>query len=229
MNTTIINRIIDDGDKEEKEIYELEKKDEHKYHPLGEAVGISMDHCVILGSNHKDDFWHRVYGYRIVQNKEMEKMMLEAERKIKPETESYITVAFYERFADRKIMFVPKRLEIPDRPELNNFSFNIAFGTATLGDDNTERLEMSVYEPDFSTFAQEGSEQKMKYYNILSPERRYWAEIVYNTNDQSYVGTKRCGDKNAGMAFGKSWDMFFIHFTALGITGGERCCPDKAV
>ena len=145
-------------------------------------------------------------------------MLLEAMKKIKPETESYITVAFYERFADRKVMFVPHRLEIPDRPELNNFPFNIVFGTVTLSDDNTQRQETSVYEPDFSTFTHEGTEQKMKYYNSQDLERHFWAEIVYNTNDQSYVGTKYCGDKYSGMAFGKNWDIFFVHFTALGVT-----------
>lgn len=220
MNTININRIIDDGRKEEKEIFELAEEDKYKYSLLGQSTGINMDHCVVLGSNHKDDFWHRVYGYIIIQNEEMEKMMLEVMKKIKPETESYITVAFYERFADRKVMFVPNRLEIPHRPELNNFPFNIVFGTITLADNDTQRQETSVYEPDFSTFAQDGAEQKMKYYNNLNPERRFWAEIVYNANDQTYVGTKYCGDKSHGMAFGKNWDMFFVHFTALGVTNG---------
>ena len=219
MNTINISRIIDGG-KEEKEIYELAEEDKHKYRLLGQSIGINMVHCVQLGADHKDDFWHRVYGYSIIRDGKEAKMMTEAMREIKPETEPYITVAFYERFADRKIMFVPKRLEIPDRPELNNFPFNIAFGTVTLADDNTERQETSVYEPDFTTFTQEGVEQKMKYYNNLNLERHFWAEIVYNTNDQSYVGTKYCGDKYAGMAFGKNWDMFFVHFTALGVTNG---------
>ena len=218
MGSVIIHRIAKDGGREEKEIYELAEEDKNKCCLLGQATGINMDHCVILGSKYKDDFWHRVYGYRIVENEKMEKMMLEAEKKMRPEVTSYITVAFYERLADRRVMFVPSRLEIPDRPELNNFPFNIAFGTVTLADDNTERQETSVYEPDFTTFTQEGVEQKMKYYNNLNLERHFWAEIVYNTNDQSYVGTKYCGDKYAGMAFGKNWDMFSVHFTALGVT-----------
>jgi hypothetical protein len=150
----------------------------------------------------------------------MEKMMLEAMRKIKPETESYITVDFYERFADREVMFVPKRLEIPDRPELNNFPLNIVFMTVTLLDDNTERHETSIYEPDLSTFTHEGAEQKMKYYNNLDLGRHFWAEIIYDTNKQSYVGTKYHNDKYAGMAFGKTWDIFFFHFTLLGVTNG---------
>lgn len=214
---TIISRTITDGGVEKKEIYEISQEDKYKYCLLGKAVGINMNHCVILGSNHKDDFWHRVYGYSIVENEKMERMFLDEMLKIKPETESYMTVTFYERFADRKIMFIPRRLEIPDRPELNNFPFNIAFGIVTMADNNTERQDISLYEPDISTFTEEGIEQKMKYYNNRNLERRFWAEIVYNTKKQSYVGTKYCDDKYAGMAIGINWDMFFVHFTALGV------------
>jgi hypothetical protein len=215
MNSVIIKRTTDDGIKEEKEIYELEA-DSSKYCLLGRATGMNMDHCVILGSKHKDDFWHRVYGYRIVQDDNMAKILLEVMKSIKPETQSYITVCFYERLAKRKVMFVPHRLEISDRPELNNFPLNILFGTVTLTDKNEERQEYSLYEPDLSTFKEEGNEQRMRYYNNLNPERRFWAEIVYNTSKKSYVGTKYCGDKIVGMASGTSWDMFFVHLTLLG-------------
>ena len=114
-------------------------------------------------------------------------------------------------------MFVPSRLEIPDRPELSNFPFNILFCTVTLADDNSQRQETSVYEPDLSTFTEEGTEQRMKYYNNLNPERRFWVEIIYDTIDQSYIGTKYCDDKRIGMASGSRWDMFFVHLTMLGV------------
>lgn len=97
MNAIKIKRVIDDGGKEEKEIYELSEEDGGTYRLLGKATGINMDHCVILGSKHKDDFWHRAYGYRIIQNGELEKMMFETMKKIRPEADPYITVAFYER------------------------------------------------------------------------------------------------------------------------------------
>lgn len=219
-NTKVINHVTEDGTWEEKNIYELVEKDSSKYFLLGSATGINMDHCVILGSKHKEDFWQRVYGYRIIPNEKMGKMMFESMKKIKPEIVSYITVDFYGRLANRKVMFVPNRLEIPDRPELNNFPFNILFGTVTLADNNTEKEETSVYEPDFSTFTQEGTEQKMKYYNILNLERHFWAEIVYNTNDQSYLGTKYSGDKSIGSASGPGWDGFFMHLSLLGTGSG---------
>ncbi|MCR4323131.1 MAG: hypothetical protein NUV61_03545 [Candidatus Azambacteria bacterium] len=96
QNAIKIKRVIDDGSKEEKEIYEL-PEDSSRYCLLGKAIGINMNHCIILGSKHKNGFWHRVYGYRIIQNWEIEKMMFEAMKKIRPEIEPYITVAFFER------------------------------------------------------------------------------------------------------------------------------------
>lgn len=217
MRSTTISREAYLGSKEEKEIFELEEIDGNKYRLLGRATGINMDHCVIIGSNHKKDFWHRVYGFQIMQNEKTERALLEAARKIKPETESYVTVQFYERLAEEKYMFIPKRLEIADRPELSNFPFNILFGTACLTDDNRQIFETSEYVPDLTTFTEEGDEQKLRYYNSLDNSHSHWAEIVYNTKDQSYAGTKYRGAKHAGMAFGNAWDPFFVHFTMLGV------------
>lgn len=100
MSSININRTIDDGNKEEKEIYELIEENKHKYRLLGQSTGINMDHCVILGSKYTKEFWNRVYGYRIIQNEKMEKMMFEMIKKIKPEVKSYMTVCFYERRAE---------------------------------------------------------------------------------------------------------------------------------
>ncbi len=219
MNSAIINRITDEGSKEEKEIYELTNIDNFKYRLMGQSTGINMDHCVILGSNQTNNFWHRVYGYRIIQNEEREKVLLEAMRKIDPDVKSYITICFYERFAEQRFMFVPQRLEIPNRPELNNFPLNILFSTLCVADNGTQGMETSTYVPDISTFIEEGEEQKMRYYNCLNKE--FWVEIAYNTSDQSYVGTKYNRDKSIGMASGPKWDMFFVHLTMMGVASGQ--------
>lgn len=221
LNEKIISHVLENGDREEKVIYELDKADSFKYILLGQSTGVSLNHCVALGMNHKDNFWHRVYGYMIVlDNTKQENMFLTAMRRIKPEVESYMTVRFYERLANHKLMFVPQRLEIPERPELNNFPYNIVFATNRLNDKEKEIQETAVYEPDLSTFVEEWSKQKMKYYNNLNPERRFWVEIIYDTIGQSYFGTKYCGDKNVGSASGNKWDGFFIHLTLLGVSSG---------
>ena len=107
---------------------------------------------------------------------------------------------------------------IPDRPELHDFPFNIVFGILCVADNNTQRLETTEYKSDIATFKAEGEEQKMKYYNILN--KRFWAEIVYNTKSKIYTGTKYRDNTSVGMAFGINWDMFFVHFTALGVGSG---------
>lgn len=104
MRTVIINRDEYCGSKEKKEIYELGEIDGNKHRLLGRATGLNMNHCVLLGSEHKQDFWHRVYGYRIVENEKMQKALLGAMRNIKPETKSYMTLQFYERFSDQITM-----------------------------------------------------------------------------------------------------------------------------
>lgn len=101
-NAIKIKRIVDGGSREEKEIYELSEEDSSTYCLLGKATGIDMDHCVMLGLKHKDDFLHRVYGYRVIRSGELEKIMFETMKKSKPETEPYITVAFYECLSESR-------------------------------------------------------------------------------------------------------------------------------
>jgi hypothetical protein len=180
MKKIIISR-TNLGKTEEKEIYELEVIDSFKYRLLGQAVGISIGHCVQMGLKNKENFWNRVYGYKIIKNEELESKLLDAMRTVKSDVKEYITVSFYERLSDQKLMFVPKRLEIPEHPELYNFPYNIMFGTVVLFDDSTQNVETSVYNPDLSTFREEGDEQKMKYFNRINRSRKYWIEIVYNT------------------------------------------------
>lgn len=222
MNSVTINHITKEGIAESKEIYELLEIDNSKYRLMGQSLGINMNHCVMLGAKHALDFWHRVYAYKIVQNKEQEQIILEAMRKIKPEVKSYITVCFYERFSKKRFMYVPHRLEIPDRPELNNFPFNIVFSTICIADNDKETIETSTYNPELETFVEEGIEQKMRYYNNLDDTKRFCIEITYNTSNKSYVGIKYNKDKNIGMAEGSRWDMFFVHLTALGVASGQN-------
>lgn len=116
--------------------------------------------------------------------------------------------------------FVPNRLDIADRPELNVFPFNILFmqfkvenGKAITGH--------AVYEPDLGSYKREGDVSSMEYQNIFGPAN--WLVIEYDTSNQSYLGKKMVNGESAGIATGKDWHMFFIHFTALGLTNGEQC------
>ena len=123
----------------------------------------------------------------------------------------------YEHKSETELAFVPKRLEVPGRPELSNFPFNILFGAIrSLSDDNSA-IETAEYLPDIESFKQDGVEQKMKYYNKHDNRRYYWAEIIYDTSNKGYVGFKYRGKKSVGGASGSHWGGFFAHFTILGI------------
>lgn len=220
MKTVKIKHINSEGRVEEKEIYEIEKVDNSKHRILGQSMGINMNHCVLLGMKNTRNFWHRVQFFQKIQNEEKEKQLLEIGRKIKPDVKEYITIKFYEQLSNNTTMYIPKRLEIKERPELKNFSLNIMFSTTTLCDNNTQQKETSIYNPDLSTYKQEGSKQKMKYFNSLNFGREFWIEITYDTVKKSWSGTKYYKNKMLGMANGLTWDGFFIHLTALGVGSG---------
>lgn len=116
--------------------------------------------------------------------------------------------------------FVPKRLEIEGRPELNNFPFNVLFGR-NKSEDEEAIMASALYEPDIMSFKKDGNEWSMNYHNVYGGNS--WLSIVYDEVKNSYVGTKFINGESSGMAFGGQWDMFFIHFTMLGVAKGEMC------
>lgn len=116
--------------------------------------------------------------------------------------------------------FVPHRLEIEGRPELNIFPFNVLFMQWKV--ENGQTIAGSaVYEPDLVSFKQDGIKYSMYYHNAYGGKN--WLIIEYDSTKQSYIGTKFVNEKEVGMAFGSKWKMFFVHFTSLGLVNGERC------
>jgi len=116
--------------------------------------------------------------------------------------------------------FIPRRLKINDRPELNSFSFNVFFARYKL---ENEKLIMgiAIYEPDLMSLKKVGNEWSMNYHDVYGGD--CWLVIIYDEVENSYVGKKFINGKSAGMAFGSQWNMFFIHFTTLGLADGEMC------
>jgi len=216
MNKITISH-INLGKTEQKEIYELKKTSLLDYSTLGQGIGINIDHCIQLGLKNVKDFWHRVYGYQIIKDNEIEKKFLEAMKKVNPEVKEYITIKFYERLAPQSFMFIPKRLNIPEYPKSNNFPSNIMFQTNTLTDDGNQIINSVTYNPDLSTFREKGVVQRMKYYNSIANDRKFWVEIEYNKKSKSWSGTKYCNNEVLGMADAPDWNKFFIHLTMLGI------------
>lgn len=116
--------------------------------------------------------------------------------------------------------FIPHPLEIDERPDLRVFPFNVLFAQYKVEDGKTI-MGSALYEPDLGSFRQEGEKSSMHYHNIYGGKS--WLVIEFDSAKKSYLGKKTVDDKNAGMAIGAEWNMFFAHFTALGLTNGEKC------
>ena len=119
------------------------------------------------------------------------------------------------------IGFVPHLLEIEERPELNVFPLNVLFASWTIRS-GIRIMGSAQYEPDFTTFKQNGAESSMKYRNKYGGD--CWLKITHNAGEGiKYHGEKHINGKSVGIASGAHSQGFFVHFTALGLTNGEQC------
>ncbi len=116
--------------------------------------------------------------------------------------------------------FVPQRLEVEEVPELNDFPFNVLFVSFDVRD-GVRVMGSAVYNPDFSSFKKDGDTYSMQYRNGYGGDSRL--RIDYDFKKKSWIGEKFVSGESAGMAFGSEWQMFFVHFTMLGLKNGERC------
>lgn len=116
--------------------------------------------------------------------------------------------------------FVPHQLEIKDRPEFDVFPFNVLFMKCKV--ENERNITgTALYEPDLESFEVKDGVCSMYYHNVWGGKS--WLVITYDPANRSYVGEKFVEEKSVGIATGVEWSMFFAHFTALGLTNGERC------
>lgn len=121
---------------------------------------------------------------------------------------------------DHFLGFVPHRLEINEMPELNIFPLNVLFTSLGIKD-GKQVMGDAIYNPDFSSFKRDGDKYSMQYRNGYGGDS--WLRIDYDFKKKSWTGEKFVNGKSAGMAFGTQWQGFFVHFTMLGLTNGERC------
>jgi hypothetical protein len=115
--------------------------------------------------------------------------------------------------------FVPRRIEIEGRPELQLFPLNILFA-GLKNEDGKLIMGTSVYEPDLTSFREDREMLSMKYDNIYGESQ---VIIEYNTVTKYWLGTKYIKGGSAGGAIGMDWHMFFSHFTMLGLANFEPC------
>ena len=117
--------------------------------------------------------------------------------------------------------FIPHQLEIDGRPELSIFPLNVLFGQYKNTAEGRTILGNALYEPDFGSFRTRGKKCSMTYCNAYGGDSHL--VIKYDGLRKNYIGEKFVNGKSSGMAFGTDWKMFFVHFTALGLTDGEKC------
>jgi len=124
--------------------------------------------------------------------------------------------------------YVPKHLEIPGKPELNKFPFNVLFASFAVKD-GKNIMGSALYEPDFYTYEKKGDLCLMRYHNVYNVDKNVsYLIIAYDEKNKIYRGNKYVNHELVGETEGRDdWNEFFIHFTMLGLSKGERCKFDE--
>jgi hypothetical protein len=118
--------------------------------------------------------------------------------------------------------FIPCRLEIKGRPELEHFPFNVLFMRWKVNEEGKKVSGTALYEPEFHTYKKEGKISSMRYRNIYG--NNSCLVIIYDEEEKQYHGEKFIKGESVGFADGKDdWNKFFIHLGILGIKEGEDC------
>ena len=117
--------------------------------------------------------------------------------------------------------FIPQRLEVADKPEYSLFPINVLF-VSYRNMDGRFQAGSALYEPDLHTCRKEEHLSSMRYHKIFGGE--CYLEIDYDGKNRRYRGEKFVNGKSVGCTYGvDNWQLFFTHFTMLGLVDGERC------
>lgn len=119
--------------------------------------------------------------------------------------------------------FIPKRLSIVGKPELNNFPFNVLFGNFVKEKGNIVSCT-ALYEPNLSSYRKEKDSHSMDYINKY--DIGDWLHLVYDSIQKRWTGEKFIKGKRVSFTEGTTWNMFFGHLTMLGLSPGERYLPE---
>ena len=115
------------------------------------------------------------------------------------------------------LAFIPRRLAIPERPELNDFPINILFSNRIdipKGGD----IRLALYEPDFSTFESKEGKKELIYRNTQGGDSQ--VQIIKNPQGY-YTGVRTIKGVDKGFSNGETWKYFFIYLGLPGIFQDE--------
>lgn len=123
--------------------------------------------------------------------------------------------------------FIPKHLEIENRPELQVFPNRVVYMSHKRDDNNKLITAFSFYEPVLDTLDQSTDRWEMRYENGTRYEndlkKDCWLSISYFPDKKIYSASKYIRGELKVVAGGCDWKSFFMHLTMTGIQEGERC------
>lgn len=117
--------------------------------------------------------------------------------------------------------FIPRRLKIASSPQLSNFPFNVVFMKKKIKNGNLI-TGTALYEPDLDTFEKNDKIYLMRYHNIYGGD--CYLVIAFDEIKKQHYGQKNINGRSVGFVDGeRDWKLFFINFTMLGLSNGEKC------
>ncbi len=128
-------------------------------------------------------------------------------------------MSHHDQRPDVNVVCFPKKLQIPDRPELSVFPLQVAFMAVAERDGQLGAI-CSSYVPVLPTYAVAGSQRYLRYENILGASSLL--HLTFDDVGVRYVGEKVVDGRSIGRAYGRDWERFFTHLAALGIAEDER-------
>ncbi len=115
------------------------------------------------------------------------------------------------------LAFIPRRLAIPERPELNDFPLNIIFSNRVdipKGGD----IRLALYEPDFSTFESKEGKKELIYRNTHGGDSQ--VKVIKEAKGY-YTGVRTIKGVDKNFVNGETWKFFFLYLSLYGIFGDE--------
>ncbi len=133
--------------------------------------------------------------------------------------------------------FIPGHLEIPEKPELRVFPYNILF-MSYANIDGVDTSGTALYLPDVESYTVNDKAESMRYFNQhqkangdhfktttkpASYDGQDYIDISYIRDSDRYEAEKYVAGQNTSTTYGVGWKVFFVHLTMVGLKAGEGC------
>ncbi|MBI3984051.1 hypothetical protein HY346_02015 [Candidatus Microgenomates bacterium] len=116
--------------------------------------------------------------------------------------------------------FVPKPLEVPERPELIAFPRNLLIVNFTTRE-GVPCIARAVYDPNLESYQEADGQHQLTYLNQYGAECQI--NLSYQVADGAYTVEKFVTGKQVLFAYGHDWKDLFVTFTGNGLHQGEAC------